>query len=66
MALPDTSKFCRPDGRSENLLLTTVCSEHATLSKLDDLYRLHRLLDGRRSTISRQTLILKTAVDFAP
>lgn len=27
------------------------------MSKPDDLYRLHRLLDGRRSTISRQTLI---------
>ena len=27
------------------------------MSKLDDLYRLHRLLDCRRSTISRQTLI---------
>jgi len=27
------------------------------LSRSDDLYRLHRLLDGRRSTISRQTLI---------
>jgi len=28
-----------------------------TLSRPDDLYRLHRLLDGRRSAISRQTLI---------
>ncbi len=27
------------------------------MSKPDDLYRLHRLLDGRRSAISRQTLI---------
>ncbi len=27
------------------------------MSRPDDLYRLHRLLDGRRSTISRQTLI---------
>ncbi len=27
------------------------------MSRLDDLYRLHRLLDGRRSAISRQTLM---------
>lgn len=27
------------------------------MSRPDELYRLHRLLDGRRSTISRQTLI---------
>jgi predicted DNA-binding transcriptional regulator YafY len=29
------------------------------LSKLDDLYRLHRLLDGRRTPITRQTLLDK-------
>ncbi len=27
------------------------------MSKLDDLYRLHRLLDGRRTPITRQTLL---------
>ncbi len=27
------------------------------MSRLDDLYRLHRLLDGRRAAISRQTLL---------
>jgi predicted DNA-binding transcriptional regulator YafY len=27
------------------------------MSRLDDLYRLHRLLDGRRTAISRQTLL---------
>jgi len=27
------------------------------MSRLDDLYRLHRLLDGRRTAISRQTLM---------
>ena len=27
------------------------------MSKLDDLYRLHRLLDGRRTAINRQTLM---------
>jgi proteasome accessory factor C len=27
------------------------------MSKLDDLYRLHRLLDGRQTVISRQTLL---------
>ena len=27
------------------------------MSRLDDLYRLHRLLDGRRTVISRQTLL---------
>ena len=32
------------------------------MSRLDDLYRLHRLLDGRRSTISRQTLIEKLEI----
>lgn len=32
-------------------------SEPETLSKLDDLYRLHRLLDGRRTGISRTSLL---------
>ena len=32
------------------------------MSKPDDLYRLHRLLDGRRSTISRQTLMEKLEI----
>ena len=32
------------------------------MSKLDDLYRLHRLLDGRRTPISRQTLLDELSV----
>ena len=32
------------------------------MSRLDDLYRLHRLLDGRRSAISRQTLLDELAI----
>ena len=32
------------------------------MSRLDDLYRLHRLLDGRRTAISRQTLIEKLEI----
>ena len=32
------------------------------MSKLDDLYRLHRLLDGRRTPISRQTLLGELSV----
>ena len=32
------------------------------MSRLDDLYRLHRLLDGRRTAISRQTLMDELAI----
>ena len=32
------------------------------MSRLDDLYRLHRLLDGRRTAISRQTLLDKLEI----
>ena len=32
------------------------------MSRLDDLYRLHRLLDGRRTVISRQTLLDELAI----
>ena len=32
------------------------------MSRLDDLYRLHRLLDGRRTAISRQTLLDELAI----
>ncbi len=32
------------------------------MSRLDDIYRLHRLLDGRRTAISRQTLLDELAI----
>ena len=32
------------------------------MSKLDDLYQLHRLLDGRRTPISRATLMDQLSV----
>ena len=34
-----------------------VTNGQGRMSKLDDLYRLHRLLDGRRTAINRQTLM---------
>lgn len=52
-----------PCGKLRHITSTTSArtrgekSEPEFLSKIDDLYRLHRLLDGRRTPVSRQMLI---------